>query len=293
MALTRLSVSVAGAQEAGALSDLLEALDPPPEAQSTFRDELGSGWRLDAYYRAPPDLALIIAAAKTIGASLSAADVTLTPVPEENWVAVSQAALPPVTAGPFLVHGSHDRMAARGKRYAIEIEAGEAFGTAHHASTRGCLLMLDRLARRRRFARVLDIGCGSGVLAIAAAKRFCATAVIATDIDTIAVDVARANARLNGVAGRLRLAAAAGTGHALLRGRRRFDLVFANILAEPLIDLAPGIARLVAPGGYVILSGLLDSEQRAVRAAYLNSGLAARSALSLGGWAILALQRRR
>jgi ribosomal protein L11 methyltransferase len=292
MALTRLSISVVNAHGAGALSELLETLDPAPAAQSMFRDEPSGGWRLDAYYHVAPELAHIIAPARSILPSLSHADLTLTQVPDENWVAVSQAALPPVTAGPFLVHGSHDRMAASGKRYAIEIEAGEAFGTAHHASTRGCLLAFDRLARRRSFHRVLDLGCGSGVLAIAAAKRFPAASVIATDIDAIAIDVARANARINGVAARLQFATATGVDHALLRRHRHFDLIFANILAEPLIALAPRLGRLIEPGGFVVLSGLLNSEQRAVRAAYIASGLTAGSTTSLNGWAILTLRRR-
>ncbi len=292
MALTRLSISVADAQKVGALSNLLEAVDPVPQAQSIFRDDLADGWRLDAYYDTAPAIASIVAAAKGILPSLSEADVLLTPVPDENWIAVSQAALPPVAAGPFLVHGSHDRALARGKRYAIEIEAGEAFGTAHHASTRGCLLAFDRLARRQSFRRVLDLGCGSGVLGIAAAKRLPAASVVATDIDPIAIDVARANAHLNGVGRRLRLAVAIGVDHRLLRGHRRFDLIFANILAEPLIAIAPRLSRLVAPGGSVILSGLLNSESRAVRTAYLASGLTAQTMMSLNGWAVLVLRRR-
>lgn len=292
MALTRLSVSVAGAQQVGALSDLLESLDPAPEAQSIFRDEPEGGWRLDAYYRATPALASIVTAARSVLPSLSQADLVLTPVPDENWVAVSQAALPPVAAGPFLVHGSHDRAVARGKRYAIEIEAGEAFGTAHHASTRGCLLAFDRLARRHSFRHVLDLGCGSGVLAIAAAKRCRAGTVIATDIDAIAIEVARDNVRLNGVANQLRLAVATDVDHPLLRGHSRFELIFANILAEPLIALAPRLSRLVAPGRFVILSGLLNSEARSVRAAYTAVGLAADHAISLNGWTVLTLRRR-
>lgn len=292
MALIRLSISVADAQGAGALSQVLENRDPAPAAQSMFRDETSGGWRLDAYYHAAPDLTSVTKAAKGVLPLLTDSDFSIAPVPDANWVAVSQAALPPIAAGCFLVHGSHDRPIGRGKRFAIEIDAGEAFGTAHHASTRGCLLALDRLARRRPFHRVLDLGCGSGVLAIASAKRCPAARVTATDIDPRAIDVARVNAHLNGVAPRLRLATATGADHALLRGDRRFDLILANILAEPLIELAPRLARLVVPGGFVILSGLLDSERRPVRAAYAASGLSAWRALSLNGWTILTLRRR-
>ena len=291
MALTRLSISVADAHGAGALSEMLDNLDPAPSAQSMFRDETSGGWRLDAYYHAAPDLLSVTKASRDILPLLADSDFSIAPVPDANWVAVSQAALPPIAAGRFLIHGSHDRSTARGKRFAIEIDAGEAFGTAHHASTRGCLLALDRLARRRPFHRVLDLGCGAGVLAIAAAKRFPAARITATDIDPRAIDVACVNARINGVTPRLRLATATGVDHALLRGDRRFDLILANILAEPLIELAPRLARLVEPGGFVILSGLLDSERRPVRAAYAASGLSAWSALSLNGWTILTLRR--
>ncbi len=292
MALTRLSISVADAHGAGALSEMLDNLDPAPSAQSMFRDETSGGWRLDAYYHAAPDLLSVTKASRDILPLLADSDFSIAPVPDANWVAVSQAALPPIAAGRFLIHGSHDRSTARGKRFAIEIDAGEAFGTAHHASTRGCLLALDRLARRRPFHRVLDLGCGAGVLAIAAAKRFPAARITATDIDPRAIDVARVNARINGVTPRLQLATATGVDHALLRGDRRFDLILANILAEPLIELAPQLARLVLPGGFIILSGLLDSERRPVRAAYAASGLSAWSALSLNGWTILTLRRR-
>lgn len=292
MPLVRLSISIADAKVAGALSDLLEELDPAPVAQSFFREDAAGGWRLDAYYHTAPVVTQVMAVARTMLPALADTDMTVMPVPDENWVAVSQAALPPVAAGPFLVHGSHDRAAAYGKRLAIEVEAGEAFGTAHHASTRGCLLVLDRLARRWSFRRVLDLGCGSGVLAVAAAKRFPTASVIATDIDAIAIDVARANARINGVAARVQCATATGVDHALLRRHRRFDLIFANILAEPLIALAPRLGGLIEPGGFIILSGLLNSEQRAVRAAYLATGLTADSAISLNGWAILTLRRR-
>ena len=292
MALTRLSISVADAHGAGALSEMLDNLDPAPAAQSMFRDEMSGGWRLDAYYPAAPDLASVAKASKSVLPLLADADFSIAPIPDANWVAVSQAALPPIAAGRFLVHGSHDRSTVRGRRYALEIDAGEAFGTAHHASTRGCLLALDRLARGRPFHRVLDLGCGSGVLAIAAAKRYPAARVTATDIDPRAIDVACVNARINGVAPRLLMATATGVDHALLRGDRRFDLILANILAEPLIELAPRLARLVEPGGFVILSGLLDSERRPVRATYAASGLSAWSALSLNGWTILTLRRR-
>jgi ribosomal protein L11 methyltransferase len=197
---------------------------------------------------------------------------TIEDVPEENWVAVSQAALPPVDVGGFLVHGAHDR-ARVGRRWrAIEIDAGEAFGTAHHATTQGCLSALDRLARRHPFRCILDLGCGSGLLAIAAARLWPRASVAASDIDPIAIEVARANAALNGAGPRIRFVAAPGLAHPRLRDLEPFDLVVANILAGPLIRLAPQLGKAVRPGAIVVLSGILGEQVREVVAIYAMSG---------------------
>jgi len=267
---------------------LEESIAHPPLAVSLF-EAPGGGWTVDAYYETAIDHAAITA---IIGPGTSPRDVTIEAVPDENWVAISQAGLPPVVAGRFLVHGSHDRAIGRHHRDAIEIDAGEAFGTAHHATTLGCLLAIDRLTRRRRFSRILDLGSGSGVLAIAAARVLPQAAVVASDFDPEAVRVATDNVRKNALAGRIRVVAALGLAHPRLRRSAPFDLVIANILAEPLIGLAPALARAVRPGGVAVLSGIIPQRAAAVSAAYVAAGFARRRLDRLNGWVILTLERR-
>jgi ribosomal protein L11 methyltransferase len=267
------------------MADLLSGLEPvAASAVSVFRNAEGKDWLVEAYLEGEfdpstlPDLAT---------------SVRLEDVADENWVAISQAALPPVRAGRFLVHGSHDRELVRGRsRFTIEIDAGEAFGTAHHASTRSCLTALDRLIRERRFKRVLDLGCGSGVLAIAAARALPAGRIEASDIDRRAVEVARANARINGVGRRVSPSVRAGLRKDIFRGGKRLDLVLANIVAEPLIALAKPLAAAVTPDGYVVLGGFLEAEARKVEAAYVAAGFTRRMHLKSEDWATLVLRRR-
>ncbi|MFN3743570.1 MAG: 50S ribosomal protein L11 methyltransferase [Hyphomicrobiaceae bacterium] len=265
-----------------------ESVTHPPLAVSLF-EAPGGGWTIDAYYEADVDEAAI---ARLIVAANCDAPVTVEAVPDENWVAVSQAGLPPVIAGRFLVHGSHDRAVARPRRDAIEIDAGEAFGTAHHATTLGCLLAIDRLTRRRPFRRVLDLGCGSGVLAIAAARVLPKARIVAADVDPEAVRVAAENVRKNALASRVRVVTAQGLDHQELRRRAPFDLVVANILAEPLIRLARRLAGVIPPGGIVVLSGILPSQAAAVLAAYGAAGFARIRVEQLNGWVVLTLARR-
>lgn len=269
---------------------LEESIEHPPLAVSLF-EVPGGGWMVDAYYENAPDRAAIAAIIEVVLAGSSDA-LTLEAVPDENWVAVSQAGLPPVAAGRFLIHGSHDRAIGRLRRNAIEIDAGEAFGTAHHATTLGCLLAIDRLTRQRRFDRVLDLGCGSGVLAIAAARVLPDATVTASDFDPEAVRVASENVRKNALAGRIRVVTSLDLAHPLLRRRAPYDLLIANILAEPLIGLAQRLARVVRPGGVVVLSGILQSQGAAVLAAYGAAGFARLRADRLNGWVILTLVRR-
>ncbi len=174
---------------AGILEELIEQ---PPLAVSLF-EVPGGGWEVVAYYESEPERAAIAATIEVVSAGSSGA-LTFEAVPDENWVAVSQAGLPPVAAGRFLIHGSHDRAIGRLRRNAIEIDAGEAFGTAHHATTLGCLLAIDRLTRQHRFIRVLDLGCGSGVLAIAAARVLPSASIAASDFDPEAVRGLRSRA---------------------------------------------------------------------------------------------------
>jgi ribosomal protein L11 methyltransferase len=269
---------------------LEEAIEQPPLAVTLF-EVPGGGWTVDAYYESEPDRAAIVATIEVVSAG-NGGRLTIEAVPDENWVAVSQAGLPPVAAGRFLVHGSHDRTVGRLRRNSIEIDAGEAFGTAHHATTLGCLLAIDRLTRQRRFNRVLDLGCGSGVLAIAAARVLPGAFIAASDFDPEAVRVASENVRKNALAGRIRMVTSLGLAHPLLRRRAPYDLLIANILAEPLIGLAPHIARVVPPRGVVVLSGILASQGAAVLAAYGAAGFARARADWLNGWVILTLVRR-
>jgi ribosomal protein L11 methyltransferase len=268
---------------------LTEILVPAPDAVTQF--DQGAGWRIEAYFAGAPDMAAV-ASLLEAATGAEAPAVVLAPVPHENWVAVSQAALPPVSAGRFTVYGSHDRpRIARGPN-AIAIDAGEAFGTAHHATTLGCLEAIDRCARTRGIHRALDLGCGSGVLAIALARAAPKAVIIATDIDPVAIEVARANTRNNGVAGRIRLAVAAGLDHPLLRSGG-FDLIVANILAGPLVELAPKIARAALAGGTVMLSGLLAAQAAQVCAAYTSSGFSTLAHRRIAGWSTLELVRCR
>ncbi len=270
----------------GALSDLVE---PPPDAVTTF--ELGDGWIVEAYYTEHPDSERLT---KELGALLSFAvpQIEVVEVPDENWVAISQAALPPVSAGRFTIHGSHDRgLVPRGPNTLL-IDAGEAFGTAHHATTQGCLIALDRVTRRRQFESVLDLGCGSGVLAIAAARALPGARIEASDNDPVAISVARTNARLNGVAGRIRMWVADGLPRSRVR-EGSYDLILANILADPLVALAQDVAWALRPGGVVILSGLLVRQAEYVIAAYRSHGFSLVDHRRLAGWSTLTLIKDR
>jgi ribosomal protein L11 methyltransferase len=264
-------------------------MEPEPLASTLF--EHGSPrFVLEAYYDHPPDLVAVKQHLAERGTGLG--EPALEEVPDQSWVALSQAALPPVSAGRLIVHGSHDRPRFALRRLAVEIEAGEAFGSGHNATTALCLEALDGLARQpRRLRRVLDLGCGSGVLAIAAARVAPAARVIAADNDPVAVAIARDNARLNRVARRVRVLEAAGFGHGALRAAPPFDLVLANILPGPLIALAPAIRKALRRGGCAVLSGLLDHQAREVAAGYRRVGFQVRRRLQKAGWTALVMAR--
>ena len=295
MALFRIDLDAPDLDQARSLEGALtELMEPAPSAVSAF--EQGSGYRVSAYWSDPPPVGAVQSLLeRSIGgdrASIACRTLTVCEVPDENWVAISQAALPPVTAGRFTVHGSHDRGRVPRGPNTLLIDAGEAFGTAHHATTLGCLMAIDKLARRRTYRRVLDLGSGSGVLAIAASRALPRAKVLASDIDPLAVMVARGNVRHNGVApDRLRVIAAAGLAHPALRPGG-FDLIVANILAAPLIGLAKGIAGLVPGGGTLVLSGLLVPQAPQVIAAYRSAGFALVEHQRIVGWSTLTLKRR-
>lgn len=285
-----LRLAEAGAARAATMA-LSELLDPPADAASQFEEMLPAapggqvGWRVEAYFGEQPELATLRALLESIlGAGTP--DLELQEVPDLNWVSISQAALPPVTAGRFTVHGAHDRSSVPQGPWTIEIDAGEAFGTAHHATTYGCLEAIDRLTRRRTFGRVLDLGCGSAVLAIAAARALPRAAVLATDIDPVAVDVARRNVVINGCRGRIRTAVRDGA------PRSRFDLLIANILAGPLIKLAPRVRAATGRGSRVVLSGILVPQAASVVAAYVSQGFSVDRHRQIAGWSTLVLVNR-
>ncbi|MEP3889869.1 MAG: 50S ribosomal protein L11 methyltransferase [Hellea sp.] len=215
----------------------------------------------------------------------------ITQLPDEDWVSKSQAGLPPVDAGRFWLYGSHDESRIPPEvPFPIEINAGLAFGTGHHGTTKGCLLIFDGLLKDGFTPQsVLDLGCGAGVLAIAAAKAL-AREILATDIDQDAVDVTLQNAKVNGVTPHIKSYQADGFDSAHLKGRE-FDLIFANILAGPLMGLAPDIAKALAPGGKVILSGILDEQAETVMKAFIEKGLKVSPQPSLSGWTSLLGQK--
>ncbi|HTV68694.1 MAG TPA: 50S ribosomal protein L11 methyltransferase [Rhizobiaceae bacterium] len=211
-------------------------------------------------------------------------------LPDVDWVAKSLEGLKPVRAGRFLVHGAHDRDKRRAGDITIEIEAGLAFGTGHHGTTAGCLDMIDRVVRRERPRNALDLGTGSAVLAIALAK-LARIPVLATDIDPVATRVAAGNVHLNGVEDYVQAATATGFHHPLLKMNRPFDLIVANILARPLMKLAPDMARHVSPGGSLILSGILDRQRNAVVAAYAGQQFRHVLTTHREGWVTIHLKR--
>lgn len=280
-----------GLPAAESLSAALERMDPAPVGVGVFEIEDGSGlWEVGAYFEGEPDGVILAVFAAAFGA----ADFAVSEIPETDWVAKVRRELHPVEAGRFFVHGSHDadKVPREAGRVALQIEATVAFGTGHHGTTLGCLRAFDRmLAARTRFARVADIGCGTGVLALAAAATLPGVRVIASDIDEVAVDVARANLSVNGLDGRVDCVTAAGFDHPVLAAAAPFDLIFANILKGPLIDLAPAMAAHAARGGRLILSGLLVEQAEAVTAAYISEGFTLESREDLGEWSALVLAR--
>lgn len=277
---------------------LQDLTDPPPDALTLF--EAGDQWRIDAYYQEQPDGAALAWQIEELWPAGSnhgrIPDFIVSSVPDTNWVAVSQAALPPVAAGRFVVHGSHDRSNVPQGPNAILIDAGEAFGTAHHQTTAGCLMAIDRLTREARwrparYRRVLDLGCGSGVLAIAVARALPGARILASDMDRTSVEVARANARANGVGGRIRCIEADGLSHPALLSSAPYDLLIANILAKPLIGLASDLSAVVAPGGTLLLSGLLTPQARQIVQVYCSQGFALVRHDRVSGWSTLTMMR--
>ena len=288
----RITAEAEGAEAALEIAAILDGLTG---AVSAFETREAEGkrlalWRIEAYPRqsvldAPTEIRLALAAAGAGGALLHIFEERL---PERDWLAENRRDFPPQHIGRFFIHGSHWHGSAPASAIVIEIDAATAFGTGEHPSTRGCLLALNQLARRRRFRRPLDIGTGSGILAIAAAKRL-HRQVVAGDIDPEAVRVARHHARRNGLSGRVRFLRAAGYRSRALR-RHKYDLILANILARPLALMARDLKRAIAPGGVAVLAGLLRRQEPLVLAAHRAQRLSLVRRLVIEGWSTLVLR---
>ena len=278
-----------GEDAAVALANAIERMDPEPTGVGVFEIEDDSGlWEVGAYFLEKPDMVML----EVIALAFGAKPFALSELPEIDWVAKVRRELSPVEAGRFFVYGSHDADKVPVGRVALQIEATVAFGTGHHGTTLGCLRAFDRLFEAGfRPAKVADIGCGTAVLAMAAAAVLPDALVIASDIDEVAVEVAVANVGINGLEGRVECLEAAGFGHARLAEAAPFNLVFANILKGPLIELAPDMAAHVGKGGIAILSGLLVVQAEAVTAAYVAEGFALEAREDIGEWSTLVLRR--
>ncbi|MCE6958230.1 50S ribosomal protein L11 methyltransferase [Cereibacter sphaeroides] len=278
-----------GEEAAEALAEALEKMNPEPTGVGVFEIEDGSGlWEVGAYFLEKPSEAVL----ELLATAFDARPFAVSELPEIDWVAKVRRELSPVEAGRFFVYGSHDADKVPEGRIALQIEATVAFGTGHHGTTLGCLRALDRLVDEGFApAKVADIGCGTAVLAMAAARVFPQAQVVASDIDEVAVDVAVANVAINGLDGRLDCLEAAGFDHPRLAAAAPFDLVFANILKGPLIELAPAMAQHIAGGGLAILSGLLVVQAEAIIAAYLAAGFELKAREDLGEWCCLVMRR--
>jgi ribosomal protein L11 methyltransferase len=289
VAVARLSTDAANARR---ISDLLtESFDADTVAVAAW-EEPGGRWPITLYFREAPDEAAVRELVALATTPQLAETLTFDRLAPTDWVRQSLEGLKPVEAGRFVVHGAHDRTRVAPNRIGIEIEAGLAFGTGHHGTTRGCLLALDRLIKLRLPARgVLDVGTGTGVLAIAAAKSL-HRPVLASDIDRRAVRTARENARVNRAASCIEVIRAAGLAGRRFRERGPFAIVLANILLAPLKQLARPMARLTMPGGSIVLSGLLRAQELPALGAFLPHGFALERRIPLEGWVTLVLKRR-
>lgn len=274
-------------------------LDAPPVLMTSEPDpEAPEAWRLDAYFDAAPTPALI-AVLRTVAPSAADAEPVIEQLGEEDWVTLSQRGLEPIRAGRFYVHTPAHRGAVPDGMVALEVDAGRAFGTGHHETTTGCLLALDRLKETGlSFGDIVDVGTGTGLLAFAAQRLWPAARLAASDIDPVSIEVTAGNAAINRVplgrrGGEIELVVAPGLDHPRLQARTPYDLLIANILAGPLIELAPALGKALGSGGRLILAGLLESQAEDVAAAYRRQGLMMSFRVERGDWPTLVMRKRR
>ena len=277
----------------------LAMFDPQPTLMTSEPDpDRPDEWQLDVYVETKPDKGLIATIAALVP-SAKGVKPAITHIAEEDWVTLSQSGLEPIQAGRFFVHTPYNTENVPDGMTGFTIDAGRAFGTGHHETTTGCLMMLDKLRRSGlRFDQIADIGTGTGLLAFAARSLWPAAKLIASDIDPVSIEVTAENAAVNRIAvgrgrGQVELVVAAGLAHRRLKARAPYDMLIANILAGPLIELAPIFANAVLPGGSIVLAGLLDSQAEAVAQAYRRQGMYLADTIVRGNWPTLRMVRRR
>lgn len=290
MWLVRLPCSKAEADALDVAAEGFGEGDDSPTLTAVLMEEpRPERWYLEAFCPQKPDADLIARLRKL---TRSRAEAVIEKLPDQDWVSLSQQGAGPIRIGRFFIHSQHHEQASPAGSYPIQIEAAQAFGTGSHATTQGCLALLERLARRQRPQRILDLGTGSGILAFGAARLWRRARILASDSDPVAVDTARDFARANHLAHRVQLLTATGLDHLLLRAAAPYDLLIANILAAPLISLAPRITPAVRHGGWLLLAGLLDTQEQAVRGAYVSRGFIPEARLQIGDWPSLLLRRK-
>ena len=273
-----------GRQNAANLGDALERLSPEPIGIGVFELEDGSGlWEVGAYFsETPNDVRLAL-----LAAAFQADDFKISELPQVDWVSKVQRSLKPVIAGRFFVYGAHDKGKVPRNCKPLLIEASMAFGTGHHGTTKGCLLALEYLLNDGLDAKnIIDVGCGTAVLAMAAASVFSAN-VTAIDIDAVAVSVAKTNVQANDLDRNIRCFEANGFGHSQINNIETFDLIFANILMAPLLSMAEDMSRHTVSGGYVILSGILTEQAELVTNKYIDVGFSLSKQINIAEWSTL------
>jgi ribosomal protein L11 methyltransferase len=289
---TRASFAIGSEQTAKRVVDLLNECFFEGQAAIAAYEGPGGRWDITVHFAEAPDETSIRDLIGIAAGNEVAHDITFDTVEARDWVKATLEELVPVRAGRFIVHGAHDRAKVPPNKIGIEIEAALAFGTGHHGTTRGCLLLLDEVLKAYRPRRVLDVGTGTGVLAIAAAKAL-RIKLLASDIDPLSVRVAHDNARLNGTGDLVETIRASGFSAPEFAQRGPFDLVLANILANPLRQMATPMVRHLAPSALVILSGLLPPQAQGVIAAYRARGLVVKRQIQVEGWSSLLLRKAR